>query len=452
VIAVLWTVLVSGRPDRRGIGPGAGPRSRHWFDGAMGVPRMLWIDATAGVAGDMLVGGLVDVGVPLPTMQAAVDAVLPGAARLTARPVTRAGLRATKVDVDVVGHADPERRTWAEIRRMLDAAGLTAEVLQPAGRTFQRLAEAEGQVHGVPPERVHFHEVGAVDAVADVVATCAGVAALAVDRVAVSAVALGSGQVLSEHGILPLPAPAVLELARGRLVMAGGDGAPVPTGELATPTGVALVTTLATVSGPLPAMTVLAVGIGAGTRDRPDRPNVVRLLLGTASEGASTPAWSGGAPDAVVVETNVDDLDPRIWPDVLRRLLEAGALDAWLTPILMKKGRPAHTLHVLARPEDEPSLAGIVLAHTSTLGVRVTPVRRNVLERSWCPVQVAGRAVRIKIGHRHGRVYQATPEFEDAAQLAAATGIPLAQVLAMARAAAADAGLAGGAEWPGPDC
>ncbi|MGZ4612666.1 MAG: nickel pincer cofactor biosynthesis protein LarC, partial [Kineosporiaceae bacterium] len=192
----------------------------------MAGPRVLWIDATAGVAGDMLLGALVDLGVPLPSLQAAVDAVLlPGAARLTARTVTRAGLRATKVDVDPVGSAGPVRRTWSQIRGLLDAADLAEQVRRPALQAFERLAEAEGRVHGVAPDQVHFHELGAVDAVADVVGTCAGVAALGVQRVVVSALALGAGHVRSEHGVLAVPVPAVLELARGWEVWADRDDA-----------------------------------------------------------------------------------------------------------------------------------------------------------------------------------------------------------------------------------
>ena len=402
--------------------------------------RTLWIDASAGIAGDMLLGAFVDLGVPLSDLQEAVDAVLPGAAVLSERPVTRAGLRATKVDVEA--HEDGTSRTWAEVRRLLGAARLDEHVRDLALRTFERLAAAEARVHGVPVEDVHFHEVGALDAIADVVGTCAGVASLGAVRVVLSPVALGSGSVRTRHGILPVPAPAVLELVQGWDVAASvsdtGDA-----GELATPTGVALATTLASASGALPPMTVGGVGVGAGTRDVPGRPNVVRLVVG---EGADPNRQQ--SEDAVVLETNVDDLDPRVWPDVVARLLDAGALDAWLTPILMKKGRPAHTLHVLARLADEGPLTGLVLAHTSTLGVRRTPVARSVLDRSWTPVDLLGGTVRIKIGFRDGRIVQATPEYEDAARVAGAAGVPVAQVLTRATAAAVSAGLVPGASWP----
>jgi uncharacterized protein (DUF111 family) len=271
--------------------------------------------------------------------------------------------------------------------------------------------------------------------------------------VVLSPVALGAGEARTEHGRLPVPAPAVLELARGWDVRSGQDLSGDPAGELATPTGLALVTTAADTCGLLPPMRVLAVGVGAGTRDRPGRPNVVRLVLGSTrtAAGENGDGDQESPADAVLLETNVDDLDPRVWPDVLGRLVAAGALDAWLTPILMKKGRPAHTLHVLARPGEEAALADLVLAHTSTLGLRVAAVRRQVLDRSWTPVDVLGRPVRVKLGHRRGRLVQVTPEFEDVAALAQGRGLPVGEVLILAQSAAVAAGLVPGAPWPAAD-
>ncbi|WP_255491527.1 MULTISPECIES: nickel pincer cofactor biosynthesis protein LarC [unclassified Actinotalea] len=399
----------------------------------------IWIDASAGVAGDMLLGALVDAGAPLPALQEAVDAVVPGAVALRVEQVRRAGLRAAKVHVDVLVE-DPPHRTWSTIRGLLAAADLPEEVRSRAGATFERLADAEGRVHGVPAAEVHFHEVGALDAIADVVGTAAGLAALGAERVVVSPVALGSGTVRAHHGVLPVPAPAVLELSRGWAVLAGGDG------ELATPTGLALVTALAGSSGPLPAMTVTGSGIGAGTRDTPHRANVVRVVLGDESPAA---AEAAGAPtSAVLLEANVDDLDPRVWPEVLTELLGRGALDAWLSPVVMKKGRPAHTLHVLSGHDGADALADVVLEHTSTLGVRRSSVQREVLERAWVPVDVQDGTVRVKVGHRDGRVLQAMPEFDDVVALAHGSGRPVAVVLAAARAAAHAAGLVAGASWP----
>lgn len=405
----------------------------------MGAARTLWIDASAGVAGDMLLGALVDAGVPLARLQSAVDAVVPGSVRLTHAEVTRAGLRASKVDVEVLV-ADPPHRTWTTIRELLDSAELDPPVRERAVAVFARLAEAEGRVHGVPPEEIHFHEVGALDAIADVVGTCAGIEALGVDRVVVSPVALGSGTIEAHHGTLPVPPPAVLELSRGWDVLAGGQG------ELATPTGLALVTALAGSSGPLPAMTVELSGIGAGTKDRHGRANVVRLVVGAGRAPV--------APEpAVVLEANVDDLDPRLWPGVLDALLDAGAQDAWLSTILMKKGRPGVTVHVLAPGHLSDELAEVLFARTSTLGLRVGAVAKHLLARSWVEVEVGdddgtvGR-VRIKLGLRDGTIVRAQPEFDDVASLARERSAPEVEVLALAQAAARAAGLVPGSAAP----
>ena len=405
---------------------------------------VMWIDASAGVAGDMLLGALVDAGADLAALQSSVDAVIPGSVRLRAGQVTRAGLRATKVEVDVLV-PDPPHRTWTTIRGLLAEADLPEPVRRRALAAFGRLAEAEGRVHGISPEDVHFHEVGALDAVADVVGTCAGVALLGVDTVVVSPVALGSGTVGAHHGTLPVPAPAALELSRGWHVLAGGDG------ELATPTGLALVTSLASASGPVPTMRVDRAGVGAGSRDTPHRANVVRVVVGEAGPpsaacGDGTPA--GGAQDALLLECNVDDLDPRVWPHVLGLLLARGAWDAWLSPILMKKGRPAHTLHVLAERSRARELGDLLLTETTTLGYRVLPVTRDVVHRSWVQVPVGDGAVRVKLGLRDGRVLQVMPEFEDVVALAAARDEPVADVLLECHAAARSRGLVPGAAAP----
>jgi pyridinium-3,5-bisthiocarboxylic acid mononucleotide nickel chelatase len=299
-------------------------------------------------------------------------------------------------------------------------------------------------------------------------------------------VAVGAGRTRAAHGNLPVPVPAVLELARGWQVLAGGEG------ELATPTGMALLRALAEECGPIPAMAVTAVGIGAGRRDTAERANVVRVVVGTAVADApaaaenptisDAPATSDGsavsdapatsdapttsdgpavsnapttsdAPaisDMWVLETNVDDLDPRLWPTVLAALLAAGAADAWLVPILMKKGRPAHTLCVLAHDADRAALRDTVFTLTPTLGVRETPVSRVGLQRDWRAVTLPGGDVRIKVGLRAGRIAVATAEFEDAAELARARGVPVRQVLDEATAAAEAAGLGPGAPWSPP--
>jgi uncharacterized protein (TIGR00299 family) protein len=390
----------------------------------------LWIDASAGIAGDMLLGALLDTGAPLEAVRAAVSTVLPGEVDVQTAVVQRAGLRALQVTVHSRAEDHPHR-AWADIRQLLESADLPTAITERALSVFGLLAEAEGRVHGTAPEDVHFHEVGAWDSIADVLGVCAGLAALDVTTITVSPVALGSGRVRTAHGELPVPVPAVLELARGWDVTAGGAG------ELATPTGMALVAALAAGSGPLPPMRVGAVGVGAGARDVPGRANVVRAVLGTVQhEPAADRMW--------LLETNVDDLDPRVWPDVLSRLLEAGAADAWLVPILMKKGRPAHTLCVLAHDAGRDALREAMFTLTPTLGVRESPVSRTALERDWRTVAVSGGSVRIKLGLRGGRIVTATPEYDDAEALAQHHGVPVRQVLDEAGAAAAAIGLGPG--------
>jgi uncharacterized protein (TIGR00299 family) protein len=394
----------------------------------------LWVDASAGVAGDMLLGALIDAGAPLDAVVSAVSAVVPGEVAIRTSTVRRAGLRAVKVDVESTADDHPAR-SWAAIRALLETAELATVVRERALAVFARLAEAEARVHGLPADEVAFHEVGAWDSIADVVGVCAAVTELGVTRVTASPVAVGAGRVGSAHGTLPIPAPAVLELARGWRIEAGGAG------ELATPTGLALVRTLADECTPLPPMEVEAVGVGAGTRDTAGRANVVRVVVGTPV--ATAPATS----DMWVLQTNVDDLDPRVWPTVLGALLAAGAADAWLVPILMKKGRPAHALCVLAHDADREGLRDAVFTLTSTLGVREQQVSRVALERASRTVAVRGGDVTVKVGLRAGRIVHATPEFEDAAGLARVRGVAVRQVLDEAAAAADAAGLRPGETW-----
>lgn len=400
---------------------------------------LAWVDARNGVAGDMLLGALVDAGAPLERLRAAVEAVLPDTVELRAHQVRRAGMRATKVDVDVLVPDQPHR-TWATIRGMLQAAPLDERVRRDALAVFRTLAEAEARAHGIEVETVHFHEVGAWDSIADIVGVCAGLAALGVDRLTAGPVALGSGAIDSAHGRIPVPVPAVLELARGWDVLVDGEG------ELATPTGMALLAALATPASALPAATLRGLGVGAGTRDAPHRPNVVRLLLADAAAPAGAP--EPAARPAALLEANVDDLDPRVWPLVLDALLAAGASDAWLTPILMKKGRPAHLLGVLAPADRAAAVRDAIFAHVPTLGVREHPVDKHELERSWHPVRVGDSTVRIKLGHRAGLILSATPEFADVVAAADASGRPVRALLADAVAAASASGLTVGAPAP----
>lgn len=397
-------------------------------------PRALWIDAGAGVAGDMLLGALVDAGASLDAVRTAVEAVAPGEVALRAEEVTRAGLRATRVHVTPLrrGHA---HRTWRDIRGLLEDAELPRRVRRDATAVFARLATAEARVHGTGVDDVHFHEVGAWDSIADVVGVCAALHDLGVTEVTASPVAVGSGRVAAAHGELPVPVPAVAELAVGWRVFAGGDG------ELATPTGMALVTVLAASCTELPAMRLTATGVGAGGRDTAGRPNVVRVLV---CSGDEVPF----ARREIVLEANVDDLDPRVWPTVLAALLDGGASDAWLVPIAMKKGRPAHTLCVLAPESRVALLRAEVFRLTTTLGVREYAVHKTMLGRGWADVPVLGARLPVKIGHRHGVIVQATPEFDPAARLAGELGLPVRTVLDAATAAARSAGIGPGEALP----
>jgi len=440
-----------------------------------------WFDISAGVAGDMLLGSLLDVGADVGAVQGALDAVVPGAVRLEAEEVVRGGQRATKARVRVLVD-DPPHRTWATIRDMLLAAGLDDRTQQWSLEAFERLAVAEGRTHGVDPATVHFHEVGALDSIADVVGTCEALRLLGVTSVSASPVRVGSGRVRAAHGDLPVPVPAVAQLVLGWQVhptpAGGGDPghphdhghpaehghphdpshrgrsheqahdhdtpAPVTTpgsvGELATPTGMALVRALAgDACAGVPALATRALGVGAGGKDLPDWPNVVRVLLGEPAASLDRPAT-----ELAELRANVDDLDPRLWPGVLEALLGAGAADAWLVPIQMKKGRPAFTLHALADAGHHDAVVDAMLTHTSTLGVRWTPVARVVLDRAWVAVDVDGQSVRVKVGSRDGVVLHAAPEFSDVAEAARAMGRPEAHVLVRAQAAAAASGLVPG--------
>lgn len=403
-----------------------------------GRPLHAWVDASAGVAGDMLLGALVDAGADLAAIQRAVDAVVPNSVRLTADRVTRCGQRATKITVEVITEDLPHRR-WATIRGALQDADLLDVVRDRALATFARLADAEAEAHGIPAEDVHFHEVGALDSIADVVGVAAALTDLRVATVSAGAVAVGSGRVHAAHGDLPVPVPAVVRLSGGWRVHAGGRG------ELTTPTGMALVTALSQGCEDLPPMIMTGSGSGAGTKDFPDRPNITRVVLG---EPTRPQAGAAAVDQLMVVEANVDDLDPRLWQGVVDRLLAAGAADAWLVPIVMKKGRPAHVLTVLCRPDAAEPVEQLIMDHTTTLGVRRRPVSRTALSRGWSVVEVAGRRVSIKVGHDATGIRQVNPEFDDVAAVAADTGLAEREVLDRARAEARAAGLVVGADTP----
>jgi uncharacterized protein (TIGR00299 family) protein len=368
-----------------------------------------WVDGQAGASGDMLLGALVSAGVPLTVLQAAVDPLELGIT-FVATDVTRAGLGALKVDV--LAPDDATSRTWADIQQLVPEG--------PARSVFARLAEAEAAVHGVPVDDVHFHEVGGLDAIADILGVTAGLEHLGLTALHCSTLSLGSGTTKGAHGPLPVPAPAVLALLHGCPVAAGPSSF-----ESTTPTGAALLATHVTSWGALPPMTITAVGMGAGGRDPEELANVLRLVIGEPTTTLK---------HEVLLEANVDDLDPRLWPEVLAQLMNAGASDAWLTPILMKKGRPAHTLSVLCTEDRKDVVQAVVFRETTTIGMREQSVTKHALERTESTIDVDGQSVRVKTAWLHGQPVNAMPEWDDVLAAARALGRPAKDVLAAARA------------------
>lgn len=393
-----------------------------------GTLRVGWLDAGSGVSGDMLLGACVDAGVPLAVLQAAIDRLaLPERVVLAAEEVTRAGLGGTRVFVEV---AETSRhRRLGDILGLLDA--LDAPVRDRVAAVFRTLAAAEAAVHRVSPDEVAFHEAGALDSIADVVGAVTALDWFGLDRLVCSPIALGGGRVRAAHGSLPVPVPAVVELLRAGSVPAVGG--PIER-ELATPTGVALAVTLADAFGPMPSIVPELTGAGAGSADPEGHPNLLRIVVGHDPVSAALP----GAEPACVLEANVDDLDPRLWPGVLAALLGAGASDAWLTPIVMKKGRPAHTVSVLAPPDRTDALARVLLTHTSTIGLRRSTADKLPLPRESVAVDVLGSTLRVKLARLDGAVVNASPEYDDIARIAGLTGLPEKEVLAEALRAAYD--------------
>jgi uncharacterized protein (TIGR00299 family) protein len=390
--------------------------------------RIAYLDAFSGISGDMTVGALVHAGLPLAAVRDAIAALGLRGVEVDAEPVERSGIRATKFHVRVDGvPADDAHghghRAWRDIRDLLARSALPEPARTTALAIFARLAEAEGRVHGVPADAVHFHEVGALDAIVDVVGAALGFAHLGVDAVYAAPLPMGQGLARAAHGPLPVPAPAVTELLAGRPVRLE-DGA----AEMVTPTGAAIVAALARPEA-VPEMRIDAIGWGAGTRTFADRPNLLRLLVGT-------PVVAPGADDVVVLEATVDDMSPQLWEHVLDRLLAAGARDAFLVPAVMKRSRPATMLRVLAAPADRDRLAAVVFAETSTIGLRWTPWRRIVLPREERTVETPWGPVRVKIARAPDGTVNVAPEFEDCRRLAVERGVALKLVQQAALAAA----------------
>lgn len=387
--------------------------------------RICQIDPVCGASGDMLLGALVDLGVPLETLQGRIDQLgLPGL-RLHAERVRKQAIAAAKVQV--LAPHEHAHRHLSDVERILERSSLPPGIVAIAQRVFRVLAEAEAHVHEVALEDVHFHEVGALDAIADVVGVVAGFAELDVDRVTCRAVPLSHGVVRCEHGLLPVPAPAVVRM------IAGLPTEPLDVmGETVTPTAAALLRVLVTDWGAPPAMTLTAQGYGAGTKDFP-RPNVVRLLLGELTDRKAPSSEIHQA--LTILAANIDDMNPEWLPPVIEQLLDAGALDAWLTPILMKKGRPAHTLSVLCEPGAAERLRALIYTRTSSLGIREASVARHSLPRSMERVATRWGEVGVKVATLPGGELRASPEFADCKAISDRNDVPIAAVYEAAMAA-----------------
>jgi uncharacterized protein (TIGR00299 family) protein len=373
--------------------------------------RVIYGDLIGGVSGDMFVGALLDVGLPLERLKSELKK-LPGLNyRLEVTKKTVYGIRATRFRV-VCGKREPER-PWKEIRDLIRQSALDPEVKEKGLKIFTRLAEAEGKIHGVAPDKVHFHEVGATDSIVDIVAAAIGYHELKIGSFHFSPIPLGRGVTRSRHGPLPLPGPATLELLKGLPVQwVDLDG------ETVTPTGAAIIATLGSHFGEAPRMTVEKIGYGAGEKEFPDRPNVLRLIL-----GQDEAAWEQD--EMLVIETNIDDMNPEFYDYVLDRLFAAGARDVFLSAIQMKKNRPGTLLSVIAEPSLREKLSGIIFRETSTIGIRYYPVNRMILKRASKKVKTRFGTVKVKIIEEPDGTKRATPEYEDLKRIAEAKKIPL---------------------------
>lgn len=377
------------------------------------MPITCYLDAFSGISGDMLVGALADAGAD---QAAIVDAIasLDAGAAVSFEKVKRSGIGATKYHVHV--EHQHVHRHLSHIVKMIDKAAISPRARKNAIAVFQRLAEAEAAVHQVPIEKVHFHEVGASDSIADIVGACVALDHLDVDTVVCSPLNVGSGTVKTEHGILPVPAPATARLLENVPVYSRG-----PALELTTPTGAAVAVTLAARFSVLPPMKIAHTGYGAGTYEFPEQANVLRVILGETLAADEALA-------VCVLEANIDDLNPQVLAYTTERLLECGALDVTISPIVMKKGRPGNLLSVISKVEDREALAQIIFAETSTFGLRLYPAERRVQARSFTEVETQYGTIRVKVS---AEGYYA-PEYEDCRKIAAATGVALKHIIAEA--------------------
>jgi len=390
--------------------------------------RQAYLDCSSGISGDMFLAALIDAGAPVDRLFSELKKLPLGFYEFKRTRALRGGVVGTRVDIQVPGK-QPHRHL-ADIRALLQQVSLPEKTAAQALKIFTHLAEVEGKLHNVPPSKIHFHEVGAVDAVLDVVGTCVGLELLEISDLVCSPLNVGSGRVNAAHGSLPVPAPATAELLKGIPVYSTGVE-----GELVTPTGAALVAALASGFGPLPSMKIEKIGYGAGEKDFSGHPNIARLFLGEQIGAVKVRPGLPGDEVVSVIEANVDDMNPQLYGYVLEKALAAGALDVTCSSAQMKKNRPGLTISILCEPDKSDALSQLLFEQTTTIGVRIYEARRKVLDREQVKVETPYGAVQVKVARREGKVVNATPEFDDCQRLAAEKSVPLKQVIAAAEAA-----------------
>ncbi len=385
--------------------------------------KIAYFDCPSGAAGDMIMAALVDAGVPLEALRTELRKLPLHGWELTAREVRKGPFRATKVDVQIDPRAhESHHRTLGDLLAILQGSALAPAIRETAGKIFTRLADAEARAHGSTREAVHFHDVGAVDAIVDVTGVVVALGLLGVEAVHVSALPVGGGFVDGPHGKIPVPGPGTAELLRGFPVVDTGVRA-----ELVTPTGAAILTTLAASAGRMPAMTVSAVGYGAGTMDLPEIPNVLRCFVGET-------AAAGGDESVLQVETTIDDMSPQLYEPLVERLFDAGALDVFLQPVIMKRGRPGVVVTALCPHDRLDELSRTFFEESPTIGVRWSEWRRARLAREIVTLTTTYGAIPFKVSRLGGRVVTVTPEFADVARIAREKSLPGREVLDQARA------------------
>lgn len=384
---------------------------------------LAYFDCFSGISGDMTLGALVDAGLPIEVLRLELAKLnLPGYT-LSSEKVRRSGLSATKVHV-VLDKKEQPARHLSDIQNIINGSDLSATVKQKSLAIFQRLAEVEAKVHGTTPEKVHFHEVGAVDALVDIVGSVIGLEHLGITEIIGSPINVGSGTVHTAHGKLPVPAPATAELLTNIPLYSSSI-----TFELTTPTGAAIISTLASSFGPLPQMKVKRVAYGAGNKDFPGQPNVLRLMI-----GGLLPAYDEDT--STLIETNIDDMNPQLYDQVIEKLLAQGAQDAFLTPIIMKKGRPGILLSVLCDRANSDAVLDTIFRETTSIGVRINETGRKKLLREVREIETVYGRVRVKISRRGDDIMTITPEYEDCRKLAEEKQLPLKTVMDEAKARA----------------